>query len=310
MANASSLWMASGRPLRVAAMDNTFYRSSLTCDYQPGATVNQLGFDLVVPDDDVKETVFEAFDSPQHVPEIEPGDRPLRRNQLRTMEVSLQTAEKALNAEITAAVHPLNGGRVVWEVYCGGSSRVSEMAESYGMMVERFGLETGWDFDDPSHRSALLRRLRDEAPDEVFLAPTCGPWSQMQNLAAITPEQQEALHEVRQWHHNVHLCFVKTIYLHQLDHGRNAHMEQPAFAWSKCACMAACAFTPMVVGFQLGSPLWSSLRRRLCLKLSVPAVMDSMSTAPLKAVHLVWVVVPATWRITNLIWRQSLLEHC
>ena len=96
----------------------------------------------------------------------------------------------------------------------------------------RSGIDTGWDFDNPDHRSAFLRRLRDEQPDEVYLAPTCGPWSQMQNLAARTPEQQEALHEYRLWHHNVHLCFVKIIYLHQLDHGRHAHLEQPAFALS------------------------------------------------------------------------------
>ena len=222
------------------------YLLSLTCDYQPGTSVNRLDFDLVVPDDDVttanevvnypdfmaEETAYETFDLPRQVPESEPGDRPLRRHQLRTMEVSLQTAEKALNAEITSSLHPLTGKRVLWEIYCGGSSRVAEMAEAYGMTVERFGLDTGWDFDDPAHRAELLRRLRDEAPDEVFLAPTCGPWSQMQNLNAKTLEQQEALHELRQWHHDVHLCFVKAIYLHQLDNGRHAHLEQPAFALS------------------------------------------------------------------------------
>ena len=137
------------------------------------------------------------------------------------------------------------------------------------MEVGRFGLDTGWDFDDPSHRRALLRRLRDEAPDEVFLAPTCGPWSQMQNLAAQTVSEREALQELRQWHHDVHLTFVKIIYLHQIDHGRRAHLEQPAFAMSwktqalkslpgcpslTSACMAACVFMQMVVGFLLGSP--------------------------------------------------------
>ena len=219
------------------------YLLSLTCDFQPGNPVDQLDFDLVVPDDDVtmanqivtypdfqaEETAFEALDIPKHVPEVEPGDRPLRRHQLRTMEVSLQTAERALNAELTSNLRPLTGKRVLWEIYCGGSSRVSEMAELYGMEVERFG---GWDFDDPSHRRELLRRLLDEAPDEVFLAPTCGPWSQMQNLAAQSAPQQEALQELRKWHHDVHLTFVKIIYLHQVDHGRHAHLEQPAFAMS------------------------------------------------------------------------------
>ena len=219
---------------------------SLTCDFQPGEPVNQLDFDLVVPDDDVtmanqvvtypdfqvEETAYEALDIHKPEASTEPGDRHLRRHQLRTLEVSLQTAEKALNAELTSSLRPLSGKRVLWEIYCGGSSRVSEMAEIYGMSTERFGLDTGWDFDDPEHRRALLRRLRDEAPDEVFLAPTCGPWSQMQNLAAQTPEQREALQELRQWHHDVHLVFVTNVYLHQLDHGRHAHLEQPAFAVS------------------------------------------------------------------------------
>ena len=146
------------------------------------------------------------------------------------MEVSLQTAEKALNAELTSTLRPLTGKRIFWEIYCGGSSRTAEMAETYGMQVERFGLDNGWDFDDPKHRRELLRRLRDEQPDEVLLAPSCKLWSQMQNLAAREPDQQDALHELRLWHHDVHLDFVRTIYLHQIDHGRHAHLEQPAYA--------------------------------------------------------------------------------
>ena len=221
------------------------YLLSLTCDFQPGTCVGQLDFDLVVPDDDEtlanqlvtypdfqnEETAYEAFDEPEGKPEVEPGDRPLRRHQLRTMEVSLQTAEKALNAELTTNLRPLTGQRVLWEI-CGGSSRVAEMAAVYGLHVERFGLDTNWDFDNPSHRRELLRRLRDEAPDEVLLSPTCGPWSQMQNLAAQTDDQRAALQELRQWHHDVHLTFVKSIYLHQLDSGRHAHLEQPAYALS------------------------------------------------------------------------------
>ena len=165
------------------------YLLSLTCDFQPGSPVDHLDFDLVVPDDDVtmanrmvtypdfqlEETAYEATEITKHVPEAGPGDRPLRRHQLRTLEISLQTAEKALNAELTTNLRPLDGRRVLWEIYCGGSSRVADMAEHFGMIVERFGLDTGWDFDDPQHRRELLRRLRDEQPDEVWLAPTCGP---------------------------------------------------------------------------------------------------------------------------------------
>ena len=243
MASISSFRTVCGRPTRGRHGE---YLLSLTCDFQPGSPVDHLDFDLVVPDDDVtmanrmvtypdfrlEETAYEATELPKHIPEAEPGDRPVRRHQLRTMEVSLQTAEKALNAELTMNLRPLDGRRVLWEIYRGGSSRVADMAEHFGMIVERFGLDTGWDFDDPQHRRELLRRLRDEQPDEAWLAPTCGPWSQMQNLAARSADQQEALHELRQWHHDVHLGFVRTIYLQQIDNGRHAHLEQPAFALS------------------------------------------------------------------------------
>ena len=162
---------------RIKFMDGTWqeptrgrhgeYLLSLTGDYQPGAPVNQLDFDLVVPDDDVtmanevvtfptfklEETAFEVTDSPVTPAVFQPGERALRRHQLRTMEV-----------------------------------RVSAVFECFGLSTERFGLDTGWDFDNPDHRSAFLRRLRDEQPDEVYLAPICGPWSQMQNLAARTNE--------------------------------------------------------------------------------------------------------------------------
>ena len=37
-------------------------------------------------------------------------------------------------------------------------------------------------------------RLRTEMPDEVYLASTCGPWSQMQNLNAKTEAQQYELY--------------------------------------------------------------------------------------------------------------------
>ena len=92
--------------------------------------------------------------------------------------------------------------------------------------------ETGWDFDLKSHRDEFLRRLDAEVPDELLLAPTCGPWSPMQNLAARTPDQQERLRETREWHHEIHLKFVKTAYLRQVRNGAHAHIEQPAHALS------------------------------------------------------------------------------
>ena len=43
------------------------------------------------------------------------------------------------------------------------------------------------------HQEAFKEKLRAEQPRELLLAPTCGPWSQMQNLAAQSDEQQREL---------------------------------------------------------------------------------------------------------------------
>ena len=97
---------------------------------------------------------------------------------------------------------------MIWEVY-GGRSRMAQIAESLGATVRVFSLDTGWDFDQPAHQRAFLALQEKEVPDEIYLSPTCGPWSLMQGLAARTPEQQQQLRELREWHHQVHLCFCK-----------------------------------------------------------------------------------------------------
>ena len=86
------------------------------------------------------------------------------------------------------------------------------------------------DFDDPQHQKLFLERLEAECPDGLFLSPSCGPWSTMQNLNARTEEQQHQLQELREWHHSRHLRFVKKAYLTQVRQGGHAHVEQPAHA--------------------------------------------------------------------------------
>lgn len=55
----------------------------------------------------------------------------------------------------------------------------------------------------------------------------------MQALAANSPERKEKLQEERQWHHDVHLRFVRQIYRRQVLGARHAHLEQPkeALSW-------------------------------------------------------------------------------
>ena len=77
-----------------------------------------------------------------------------------------------------------------------------------------------------------MKLLDEVMPDEVLLAPTCGPWSRMQNLNARTREQQHELMLVRDKHHRIHLKFCRDIYMKQVQEGRHAHLEQPTTALS------------------------------------------------------------------------------
>ena len=213
-------------------------------DDYPFYNMDLLHFDLMLAGDgevDPKAVTLEQFDGEEHVftamnglpapsvPEIPEGCRLLSAHQLQTFDLKLHKAHTNYHGYVTNHLH--NKKKIIWEVYC-GRARTSEMADCMGAHVEIFSYETGWDFDLKSHRNEFLRRLRAEVPDELFMAPTCGPWSTMQNLAARSMEQRAHLQETREWHHEIHLNFVKTAYYCQVRNGAHAHVEQPAFALS------------------------------------------------------------------------------
>ena len=159
----------------------------------------------------------------------------LRQHSLQTMDIQLRTHLNDISAYLTRQLHGREGDqkRVLWEVYC-GSARTSQVAESLGMSVRRFGLDTGWNFELLAHQAEFLRLQEEELPDEVLLAPECKLWSRMQTLARRTVHQQEALIAARQHHHDRHLVFVRKVYMNQVSGGRHGHIEQPkhALSWS------------------------------------------------------------------------------
>ena len=181
------------------------------------------------------------------------GDRPLPPKQLQTFDTLLKEMHNDLHAYVTKELH-VQPARVIWEVYC-GNARTSSLAETLGARVETFSYETGWDFDLKTHRDALLSRLQAEVPDELLLAPTCGPWSLMQSLAARTPEQKASLQEYREWHHEIHLNFVKKAFLTQVRNGAHAHLEQPmhALSWKTRALRNLPGFFTLLDQCQFGS---------------------------------------------------------
>ena len=160
---------------------------------------------ITLADFEKEESAFALMDdSPAaEVQEPEPGECPLPRHHLRTVDELLQAESNSYHAYVTEELHKPARRRVIWEVYA-GRGRVASVAESLGAEVEVFSLDTGWDFDQPDHRKLFLERLDSEIPDEVWLSPTCKLWSRMQTLTARTPEQQEHLQSLREWHHSVH----------------------------------------------------------------------------------------------------------
>ena len=208
-------------------------------------------FELVVPGDGgvtgdpvqfIDFNVAEQIFMDEHMAPVETyadeGEQKLRRHHLTTFETQLNHIEKEQQAYVTSELHGLHEPkpRVLWEVYCGGA-RLSKVAQSMGMMVEEFSYSTGWDFDLREHQNQFLQRLRAEMPDELFLAPECKLWSQMQNITARTEEQQVELQQQRQEHHDTHLQFVAMAYKEQVDGARHAHIEQPerALSWKTVA---------------------------------------------------------------------------
>ena len=184
-----------------------------------------------LPDFIKEEKVLTSMDAPQEIP-IVPGINYLKKNELKTMDVQLNTHINDLSAFLTQELHRPDRPRVLWEVYC-GKARTSEIARSLGMETRQFSLETGWNFELLDHQEQFLVLVDEEMPDEILVAPECKLWSRMQSLGRRTPAQKEALVAARQHHHDRHLKFTKKIYLKQLTGGRHATIEQPkdALSW-------------------------------------------------------------------------------
>ena len=71
-----------------------------------------------------------------------------------------------------------------------------------------------------------------DQPDEIWLAPMCGPWSQIQELNSLTAASRTALEQNRDWHHKHVLWFARTVFNKQAMAGRHAHIEHPRRARS------------------------------------------------------------------------------
>ena len=215
------------------------YLLPLTEDFDPAIISNGAAFDLVLEDEDGPNFTLEHFQTTENVYMADEHPAPegsllLKGKLLKSIDNSVLTRLKAAEAYIAQTLHDMEERRPrkLWEVYC-GHGRTSEIATSFGMETQRFGFETGWNFSLRSHQRAFMDLLDEELPDEVLLAPSCSPWSPMQNANMQNERKCQQLQQLREWHHRVHLRFCRRIYLKQLGEGRHAHLEQPtpALSW-------------------------------------------------------------------------------
>ena len=214
------------------------YLLPLAEDFELELLANGPAYDLILEDEDGPNFSMEQFKVAENVfvadelyePE---GTFLLKNKTLKTLDNNVLTQLNAHEAYITQTLRSMEQQRPrqLWEVYT-GESRMAQLAETLGMQVRSFGPQEGWNFSLKSHQNAFLELMDEEQPDEIFLSPTCGPWSRMQNISATNERRQEQLHQLREWHHRVHLRFVAKVYNKQLAEGRHGHIEQPSFALS------------------------------------------------------------------------------
>ena len=219
------------------------YLLDLTSSFETEQLTWEPSFDLQLDEKLGDPGSMEDFLMEEHLYQVEeempPEDTsPMTTKHWKTLIMHTQAQLKSMNTLVDEAIRQEHQAppRVLWEVYT-GRARLSQVAEAIGMTVKTFGFETGWNFALQSHQRAFLELQDQEMPDEIYLSPSCGPWSRMQNISATSEQRKEVLRGLREWHHRTHLQFCKRVYLKQLHSGRHGHIEQPtsALSWDTAA---------------------------------------------------------------------------
>lgn len=169
----------------------------------------------------------------------------LTSNKLRSLTRSSVNYVKKIDNMLMDAknVNPEKGKRMkIWEVFAGRGRLTQVLKEKYpSVQAERFSLQEGWNFHYASHRRAFIRKVKDEEPDSIMMAPMCTLWSMLQELTAALQHEgyMEKLKLDRLENHDTILTFVAIVYEIQRRAGRDATVEHPwtSRAWSTKAFM-------------------------------------------------------------------------
>ena len=125
--------------------------------------------------------------------------------------------------------------RIIFEIFVDEGRVSNECCKYAHVQVFQFSIQNGWDFRRTATRNEMMRWVRWLKPDDVLLAPPCGPWCQWQkvNMAWI-PGYKEKLEKVRKESRKCFLEMTRDIWKEQVKGRRHCHIEQPwtAESWN------------------------------------------------------------------------------
>ena len=114
----------------------------------------------------------------------------------------------------------------LFEVFCGPQSQLTHQAQQLGFRSARYGYAQ-CDLQSSTGRQKLFRDLVSNRPENIWLSPTCGPWSKWSNLNGSKSLQAwEQLHEER-LRHIEQIALGIVLLRHQRLAGSHFHWEQP-----------------------------------------------------------------------------------
>ena len=71
----------------------------------------------------------------------------------------------------------------VLEVFCDSNSEVTKQTQNLGYSAQRHSMEQG-DLATQEGRDSLFQKVIALQPKNIWISPTCGPWSSWSNLNA------------------------------------------------------------------------------------------------------------------------------
>lgn len=139
------------------------------------------------------------------------------------------------SAKKCIADHKWNKKRkLIFEIFIDEGKLGKKCAEYPDVDVMQFSIQTGWDFRKTKTRRTMVDWVKEMKPDEVMIAPPCGPWCRWQHINEAWIEgYSEKLARMREESRRSFLQMTKDIYMVQWRAGRGCHVEQPhgALSW-------------------------------------------------------------------------------